>query len=62
LKQNAGHHPSYMPGLQAAQLLDDEEQEEHDREAGAEKILQVLQASHGPQGDQGLTALIVAGQ
>jgi hypothetical protein len=38
--------------MQAAQLRDDEEQEEDDRAAGVLEILPVLSEAHRPQGRQ----------
>jgi hypothetical protein len=39
-------------GLQRAQLLDDEEQEDHDRTPGVQQVLQALPEAHFAQRDE----------
>jgi hypothetical protein len=37
-----------MRSVQAAQLHDDEEQKEDDRQAGIQQVLPILSQAHGP--------------
>jgi len=43
-----------MSGMQKAELFRHEEQEESDRQAGSEEVLQVLQQAYEPQGNKGV--------
>jgi hypothetical protein len=45
------HYPA-VPGLQEPQLLNDQEQEDHDGSFGVFEVLQYVPAAHGPQRDQ----------
>ena len=45
---NARNHYTAMPGMQEPELLDHEEQEDHDGTFGVLEVLQYLQAAYGP--------------
>jgi hypothetical protein len=45
------HYPP-VPGLQEPELLDDEEQEDHDRPSRVQEVLQHVPEAHAAQRDQ----------
>jgi hypothetical protein len=49
---NARHRHAGVPGVQAAELQHDQEQEEDDRAAGIREVLPFLPKAHGAQGEQ----------
>ena len=51
---NERHNTVSVYRVQRQELFEHEEQEEYDREASAEKVLQKLQASYDAQGDKGI--------